>query len=79
MSQLNLHMTVAFEQELKKLMQVKAIKTKSEAIRMAVKESLERATYQNKKFDFSKWQGLATQTPINPNPRFSSDDELWEK
>ena len=28
--------------------------------------------------DFSEWLGLGTQSPENPEPRFSSDQDLWE-
>jgi len=30
-------------------------------------------------FDFRSWIGLGNRAPHNPNPRFTSDDELWEK
>jgi hypothetical protein len=29
--------------------------------------------------DFSSWLGLANKAPLNPTPRFKSDDDLWEK
>ena len=27
--------------------------------------------------DFTSWIGLALKAPLNPQPRFSSDDDLW--
>lgn len=28
--------------------------------------------------DFDDLLGMALQAPLNPNPRFKSDDDLWE-
>lgn len=77
MTQLNLHVTPSFENDLSQLMRVKHIKTKAEAIRMAVKESLEHSICSIETIDFSKWAGIAQQAPVNEKPRFRSDDDLW--
>ena len=42
MSQINVHLTAEFEQALAELMRLRQIKTKSDAIRAAVQEALER-------------------------------------
>lgn len=34
---------------------------------------------QEKPFSFASLIGIANRMPRNPNPRFTSDDELWEK
>ena len=31
-----------------------------------------------KDFDFDSLLGMALKAPLNPNPRFKSDDDLWE-
>jgi hypothetical protein len=28
-------------------------------------------------FDYRSWLGLALKAPLNPKPRFRSEDELW--
>ncbi len=28
--------------------------------------------------DFRSWLGLGLRAPMNPTPRFKSDDDLWE-
>lgn len=75
---MNLHLTPEFERHLAQLMRLRKIPTKSEAIRIAVRESLERMAFR-KPFDFSRWAGAALKAAPNPKPRFQSDDDLWEK
>lgn len=79
MGQLNLHLTKEFEEELLKFMKERNILTKSAAIRLAIKEGLERNQLTGKKADISSWLGLATTVATNAHPRFQSDDDLWEK
>ena len=78
MSQLNIHMTPAFERVLKRLMEVRKIRTKSEAIRLAVEESLERELRDASSTDFTSWLGIGKTVPENPTPRFPSHEALWE-
>ena len=78
MSQLNIHLTQEFEHRLSRLMRVRQIRSKSEAVRIAVEETLERSLESaTPATDFHSWIGLACQEPMNPQPRFRSDDELW--
>lgn len=77
MSQINLHITPQFEKTLKNFMRLRGFKTKSEAISVAVKESLERAMRTLVTTDFSMWLGMAKKKPLNLKPRFKSDDDLW--
>ena len=79
MAQLNMHLTPAFERMLAQLMKVRRIKTKSEAIRLAVEEALDRAARSRKvPPSFDEWIGLAKRAPLNPTPRFATDRDLWE-
>lgn len=78
MSQLNIHLTQEFEHRLSRLMRVRQIKTKSEAVRIAVEETLERSLERGAPAtDFHSWIGLGCKAPLNPLPRFRSDDDLW--
>lgn len=77
MAQINIHLTAEFEQALAELMRLRQIKTKSDAIRAAVQEALERERRRKETPDFSRWVGLGTKAPENPVPRFRSDDDLW--
>ncbi|MCC6273619.1 MAG: hypothetical protein IT572_09170 [Deltaproteobacteria bacterium] len=59
-------------------MKQKGFSQKSEAIRQALEESVQRLKAQKKKTDFRSWLGMALKTPLNPKPRFKNEDELWE-
>ena len=77
-SQLNLHMTPGFEKALTKFMRLKGIRTKSEAIRVAVQEGIERLTTRGKRTDFGTWIGAGTSAPVNPKPHFRDSADLWK-
>ena len=77
MSQLNLHVKPEFERDLARLMRLRGISTKSEAIRLAVRETARRAQRSSKRTDFASWKGAALAAALNPRPRFASDDDLW--
>lgn len=78
MSQLNIHLTPDFEQKLSQYMKIRGIRTKSDAVRMAVQEAVEREQRLRQTPDFSSWIGLGKEAPENPSPRFNSDDDLWD-
>ena len=78
MRQLNIHMNAAFAQDLKRFMKARHIKTKAEAVRMAIKEGLEHSVNLIKPTDFNAWLGLGLQVPVNKNPKFKSDNDLWK-
>lgn len=78
MAQINVHVTPEFEQALGRLVRLRGLRSKSEAIRSAVLEALEREIGRTGKVDFRDLLGAANAAPLNPNPRFRSDDELWE-
>ena len=78
MSQLNIHLTAGFEKDLRRFMKLRHIDTKSEAIRVAIREGVERAIPQVHPADLSDWLGMGLQVPVNKKKRFSSDNDLWE-
>jgi hypothetical protein len=78
MSQLNIHLTTSFEKDLNKFMKLRHIKTKSEAIRVALKEGIQHAIAHRKPINFTDWLGLAKKAPVNKKTKFSSDDDLWK-
>lgn len=78
MSQLNIHMTTEFARDLRSFMKARHLKTKAEAVRVAIKEGLEHTIYHEKATDFSTWVGLGKQVPTNKKPKFRSDDDLWK-
>jgi hypothetical protein len=75
MAQINLHTTPEFETQLALLMRLKAIPSKSEAIRMAVAEQAKAAQMSHLRRDFSALVGLIK--PTQP-ARFTHDDALWD-
>jgi Arc/MetJ-type ribon-helix-helix transcriptional regulator len=78
MAQLNVHVTPEFEEALARLVRLRKLASKSEAVRVAVRETLERETQRAGGPDFRSWIGAARKVPLNPRPRFRSDDDLWE-
>ena len=78
MPQLNIHLTPKFARLLARFMEVRKIRTKSDAIRLAVEESLERELQNASATDFTSWLGLGKNAPENPKPRFDSHAALWE-
>jgi hypothetical protein len=77
MGQININVTPEFEAALVRLMRLRGIRTKSEAIREAVAQSAERAKCAAPVEDFSGWIGAALRAPLNPSPRFAGHDDLW--
>ncbi len=77
MAQLNINMTPQFEKALGRFMRIRRIKSKSEAVRVAVSEGLQRGIEENGVCDFADWLGLGLKAPQNPEPRFRSHDDLW--
>lgn len=75
MPQLNINVTPAFERNLSRLMRARGLRSKSEAIRIAVEEAARAAM--SGSADFQEWLGLGCTEPENPEPRFKSHDDLW--
>ena len=79
MPQLNINLTPQFERELKEYMERAKITQKSEAVRKAVHEATGQLRVRQQGCGFQELRGLALKGPLNPNPRFKSHDDLWEK
>lgn len=78
MGQLNIHLNERFEKAILRLMKLRGLKTKSETVRTAVEEALERAEKRSRQGEnYREWLGLGIGAPLNPSPRFQSDDDLW--
>lgn len=78
MGQFNMHMTPEFDLALAELMRRRNVATKSDAIRFAVLETVARLRGERPRVDFREWIGAGLAVPPNPNPRFRSDDDLWQ-
>lgn len=76
MRQINLNVTPEFDRDLRLMMKQRGITSKSEAIRQSVHEAAARAGAAVK-CDFRALLGLGLKSPLNPKPRFQSEDELW--
>jgi len=76
MRQLNINVTEEFERDLRRYMRQKGITKQSEAIRQALREIVAKASSASNS-DFRSWLGLGLKAPLNPKPRFRSEDELW--
>lgn len=76
MKQLNLNVTPEFERDLKLLMKRRGVKNKSELIREVLREFAERERAKSD-FDFHSLLGIGLKAPLNPNPRFKTEDDLW--
>jgi hypothetical protein len=77
MPQLNIHLTPEFEQTLSEYMRLRGLRTKSDAVRLAIQEAVDRERRLRRVPDFTRWLGLGKQVAENPHPKFHSDDELW--
>jgi Arc/MetJ-type ribon-helix-helix transcriptional regulator len=77
MAQVNVHVTPEFDEALGRLVRLRGLRSKSEAIRWAVVEALDREIGRSQTADFRAWLGAARAAPLNPKPRFLSEDELW--
>ena len=77
MSQLNLHTTPEFEDRLDRFRRLRKLPSKSEAVRVAVQEALEREENRRPAVDYKEWLGLGLAAPTNPTPRFANHHELW--
>jgi len=79
MSQININVTPEFEKNLKTYMKRKGISQKSEAVRRAVSDAVEKTPPEKKAYDWDRLVGIGLKAPLNPNPRFTNEDDLWEK
>lgn len=78
MKQINLQTSKELERDIGDYMKLKGIAHKSEAIRQAVKESVERLRQARIATDFYSWIGLALSPAPPSRPSQKDEDELWE-
>ena len=78
MAQLNVNLTPQFKKDLEKYMKLRGIKTKSEALRMALHEIVGLISV-SKKSDFSSWLGSALKAEQRQKRKFRSEDDLWSE
>ncbi len=76
MSHLNIHLTPELEKALSDYMHLRGIKIKSDAVRQALQEAVEREKGLRQIPDFTRWVGMGKVGPENPSPKFRSDDDL---
>lgn len=76
MAQLNLNLTPQFNKDLEKYMKHKGISTKSEALRMALREIVELIST-SKKSDFSSWLGAGLKAEARTDRKFKTEDDIW--
>lgn len=79
MAQININETVEFVRDLKRLMSVRKIRHKSDAIRRAVHEAAQQLGRNDQSMDFRELLGIAGKGRVNPNPKFKDRASLWEK
>jgi Arc/MetJ family transcription regulator len=77
MKQMNLNLTAAFERDLARYMRRRGLKQKSEAVRVAVREALERLEAEGQATDFRVWLGFGLRAEERAPRRFASEDDLW--
>lgn len=77
MSQLNINMTPDFEKDLRQYMKKQGLSRKSDAIRQALHEAVDQLKGRKAGIDFRTWRGIALKAPLNPRPRFKTEDDLW--
>jgi hypothetical protein len=76
MAQLNIVVTPQFERDLQRLMKLRRIPTKSDAIRFAVHELASRGSKPDGTL-FSELLGAGLRAPLNSELKFKSEDDLW--
>jgi len=59
---------------------MKRVKNSSKVTKRSEKSKANEPAVQNSlATDFRSWIGIAAKGPMNPNPRFTTEDQLWEK
>lgn len=76
MPQINLNVTPEFAEDLERLVRLRGLSNRSQAIRIAVKEAVERALAATPAGGIASLRGIAVQGS-RCSRRFADDDELW--
>lgn len=77
MKQLNLNLTPEFERDLNEFMKRRKVTQKSEAVRQALREAVEKLNQLGISTDFRNWRGMALKAPLKTKRKFRSEDDLW--
>ena len=77
MAQLNINVTPEFERDLRTFMKIRGVRQKSQAIRLALHELISRLKGTISGIDYRQLVWCAKGLRENPNPKFRSDDDLW--
>ena len=77
MPQINLNVTPQFAEDLERLVRLRGLPNRSQAIRVAVREAVERALAEAPAGGIASLQGIAVQG-ARRRRRFTDDDGLWE-
>ena len=75
--QLNINISDDFQQDLEAFMQARGIKTKSEAVKLAIKEAANLARRQQSS-DYQSWLGSGLKAELNEPLRLQTEDDLWK-
>ncbi len=77
MAQLNLNMTEQFKKDLEKYMKKRGLKTKSDAIRAALREIVISISAVQET-DFDSWLGAGLKAETKTRRKFKTEDDLWK-
>jgi hypothetical protein len=77
-SQLNINVTPEFERALQRLMRLRGITSKSEAVRVAVIEAAERQRVGARVDAIRALRGAGLRAPLQRRPKFRTEDDLWK-
>jgi hypothetical protein len=75
-AQLNINVSPEFERALQRLMRLRGIASKSEAVRVAVIEAAERERSRVRPEALRALRGAGLRAPVR-KPRFRDEDDLW--
>lgn len=78
MSQININITREFAKDLEELMKFAGIKSKSDAIRLAVHDMLNKVKSKRKSKNFRSLLGMGLKAPVRTKGLLD-EDSLWEK
>jgi Arc/MetJ family transcription regulator len=79
MAQLNIHLDEALEANIRRFMRLSGIRTKSDAVRVALEEGVQRARRGAGRTEYREWLGLGTRAAPSNRVRFRSEDDLWRE
>lgn len=79
MAQMNINLSPEFQENLAAFMRLRGLHSKSEGVRVAVREALDRETARMPKVDWTRLIGWANQLPEGREAKSLDEDAIWEK